>query len=47
MKGEKPIQISREDRRRSFGIGGAGNIRMSTLLLELLYVHVLGGLAIC
>lgn len=47
MKGEKPIQVSREDRRRSFGIGGAGNIRMSSRLFGFLCVHVSGGLAIC
>ncbi|KAG8163884.1 hypothetical protein KVR01_005802 [Diaporthe batatas] len=27
MKGIQTVQASREDRRRSFGIGGAGNIR--------------------
>lgn len=29
MKGKQSVQVSREDRRRSFGIGGAGNIRTS------------------
>ena len=38
MKGNKSVQASREERRRSFGIGGAGNIRMPFLLLVLEFI---------
>ncbi|POS79342.1 hypothetical protein DHEL01_v202258 [Diaporthe helianthi] len=27
MKGKQSMEVGREDRRKSFGIGGAGNIR--------------------